>query len=300
MRRKRFPGEFTGRSQMNGRSQVNQAHQGSSSFWQKGANDYGRPNSSQSSSIDPWGDWTNYPLVAWPQSASGGNQPYGNQGQYMGVYIPQQANYTAGYFVNHYEQQEATPMMSASFMPHAWQGTPSTMVDNERTMQELTVDSQDALPQPGENPSVDSAEKSKSGEGLGQPVHGSEIDGEYGFNLEDDSQRARAQTEGVAESEGLSQRIKDDERMYSAGFGEYEDKFDVYQEAVVEHVKEDEIKKISGSDVLEKGEEYPTVDRAVSIQTMRKEEAEPEEAGRQDCLSTEEKSSILVWKNFPK
>lgn len=322
MRRKRFPGEFIGGSQMNRRTQVNRAQQGSSSFWPKGVNDYGRPNSNQSSPIDPWSDWTNYPLVAWPQSAYEGNQPHESQGQYTRAYIPQQANYTAGYFVNPYEQQEVTPMMSASFMAHARQDTSSTMADNGKVMPELTVDSPDTLLRPGENPSVDSAEKSKSGEGLTQPVQGNEMDGEYKSNLEDEAQRAyartegwiagqeyfpdgdaqrvRAQAEGEAESEGFTRRTEGDERMNPAGSGKEDDDTDVYQKPAEEDVKEDAIKENSGSEVSVKGEEHPTVDRAMSIQTMEKEETEPEEAGRQGYLSTEEKSGILVWKNFPK
>jgi hypothetical protein len=88
--------------------------------------------------------------------------------------------------------------------------------------------------------------------------------------------------------------------MNPAGSGKEDDDTDVYQKPAEEDVKEDAIKENSGSEVSVKGEEHPTVDRAMSIQTMEKEETEPEEAGRQGYLSTEEKSGILVWKNFPK
>ena len=134
MRRKRFPGEYIGRSQLN---QAQRARGGRSNFWPPGVNSSGKLNAAGLNYPDSWGDWTNYPLVAWPQPTPGSNQPPGNQRQSLNAHFSQEANYAPGYFMNFSEQQgEEILSKSVSFRPAVPLDTES-FIENKSTENEV-------------------------------------------------------------------------------------------------------------------------------------------------------------------
>lgn len=292
MRRKRFPGEYIGRSQL---SQAQRAREGRSNLWAKGASSYGKSNSGGLSYPDPWGDWANYPLVAWPQPTPGSNQPPGNQGESLNANLPQQVTYENGYFMNPSEQQEEEILnQPTTFRPAVPLDTQS-FIENKRTKNEAPADAE--FPPRGEE------KNTHSNMGLGAESQTGEDPGDLGHdNKPDQEDEAKLQATEGAENVRLPQQTTGVGRIDIAGSEAYGDKIGAHQEPVAELEMDGKGEENISSVPLTGEKDYAAEDREAPVQTKPEDGTILAVADKDSQIprSSATRENIIVWKNFPK
>ncbi|HEY8344887.1 MAG TPA: hypothetical protein VIL66_06835 [Bacillota bacterium] len=219
MRRRRFPGEYIGRSQL---SQAQRAR-GGRLGWPNGASSSGKLNTDGLNYPDPWGDWANYPLVAWPQPNPGRNQPPGYQKQPMNAYHPPEVNFTPGYFMSHAERQGEEILSQPASFRSALPLDTESFGKNKRTEKERPAATE--LPSQGEEGIHSNWPQRAEDQG------GEELERAHESDQED---AKKTQTRREAENLGFPQQTTDAGRTEDAGSEESEEQSSADQESVTE------------------------------------------------------------------